>query len=85
MTRGFAAQGNLGAVEAEDARIAAGGRMARRDEHAGNKTEFHKPIGKVGGEVDALEHGFLAATEVGQIAPGAGASLIDTHLHLTPV
>jgi hypothetical protein len=64
LARGVAPEGDFGAVNFEDARVAAGGAEAGGNLHTGKKTELHETAGVGRGEIDAIKHGSLAAAKI---------------------
>ena len=66
MLRCLLTEGDFRAVDAVDARIAAGGLMGGFHQHTGNETELHQAMGKGVGKVEALEDGGIALAESGK-------------------
>ncbi len=62
--RGVAAQRDFRTIHLEDARIAAGGAESRGDAGAGNETQFHQAAGIFGGQIDAVEDGGVAFSQI---------------------
>jgi ribosomal-protein-alanine N-acetyltransferase len=65
-TRGVAAQRDFRAIHLEDARIAAGGAVSRRDARAGDEAEFHQAARIFGGQIDPVEDRGVAFSQVDQ-------------------
>ena len=80
---GFAPQSDLRSIHLEDARIAAGSAVPRRDSGAGQKAEFHETASILAREVDVVEGGGVAAAEVDQ-GRGGGfrPDVVANQLHL---
>jgi hypothetical protein len=66
MSRCLAAQGEFGAVDAIDARIATGGRMSGGDASTGEESKLHQAQGLVFGQIQPIEDTVLAAAELGK-------------------
>jgi len=81
--RGVAAQGEFGAIHLEDARVAAGGALARGNGRARKESELHQTAGIVAGHIDPVQHRRIASAEVDQ-APEERFrfAAVDTELHI---
>ena len=62
--RRVAAQGDFRTVHLEDARIAAGGAVSRRDAGAGDESKLHQAARVFGRQIDPLEDGGIAFSQV---------------------
>lgn len=79
---GFAAERDVGAVDAVDAGIAAWGFASEGNRGAGDEAEDHEAVGDILGKVERGEGGFLAQ---GEVEEGLAGIVFATDLHLRPV
>ena len=70
------AKRNLRAVDAINARIAAGSRMRRLHGDAGNESKQHQPVGKLVGQIQRLQHARLRPPQIRQCPLPS----VETHL-----
>lgn len=78
--RGVATQGNLRAIDLEDAGVAAGGAEAGGNFDAGEKTEFHETAGIGSGKFDPVEDGGLAGAQIAECGEGGCRIVVATQL-----
>lgn len=77
MTCCFFAEGKIGAVNAEDTRIASRCRSRGGHLRARNKAQFHQTPGNVFGEIDVVKDGVFPKRKLGE-RPAS----FETRLHL---
>ena len=84
MQRGFTTQRNFGAIDAENAWIAARRGESSQDRPSGEKAQFHQPVSELVRKLDPLYCRGLAGAQFCQAAVRFPTRVLsDTELHLT--
>jgi hypothetical protein len=78
---GVSPQGNLGTVDAKDARIAAGSAAGCYDGVAGQETKFHEPARKILWKIQTVDDTVIAFPQIGEPVGVGTRPALDTQLH----